>query len=152
MSVGIFDPAANTDRALDYATKNLRIEKLLIQVGLDPSNVTYDAIFNRLLDIALVNITFGNVFAVIGGIFLSLELRGSHRRADAGPLHRQHRIFSRVCCAGWFGAEILSLSPGAADQRRAPCADSKPGEKGEKLRTGYFVIELAQALHDAATL
>ena len=33
MSVGILDPAA----MLDYATKNLRVEKLLIQVGLDPS-------------------------------------------------------------------------------------------------------------------
>ena len=72
MSVGIFDPAAILDRALDYATKNLRVEKLLIQVGLDPSNVTYDAIFNRLLDIALANITFANVFALIGGIFLIL--------------------------------------------------------------------------------
>ena len=49
MSVGILDPAA----MLDYATKNLRVEKLLIQVGLDPSNITYEAIFNRLLDIAL---------------------------------------------------------------------------------------------------
>src|SRR5436853_6268329 len=73
MSVGIVDPAAILDRALDYATKNLTIEKLLIQVGLDPSNVTYDAIFNRLLDIALANITFGNMFAVVGGIFLVLS-------------------------------------------------------------------------------
>ena len=66
MSVGILDPAA----LLDYATRNLRVEKLLIQVGLDPSNITYEAIFNRLLDIALANITFANVLFLAGGIFL----------------------------------------------------------------------------------
>ena len=66
MTVGSLDPAA----ILDYATKNLRIEKILIQVGLDPNNITYDAIFNRLFDLALVNITFANVLALVGGIFL----------------------------------------------------------------------------------
>jgi CRP-like cAMP-binding protein/uncharacterized protein (DUF697 family) len=66
MTVGSLDPAA----ILDYATKNLRIERILIQVGLDPNNITYDAIFNRLFDLALVNITFANVLALIGGIFL----------------------------------------------------------------------------------
>ena len=68
MSIGIIDPAA----MLDYATKNLRVEKLLIQVGLDPSNITYEAIFNRLLDIVLANITFANVLFLAGGIFLIL--------------------------------------------------------------------------------
>lgn len=68
MSVGFLDPAA----MLDYATKNLRVEKLLIQVGLDPSNITYEAIFNRLLDILLANITFANVLFLAGGIFLIL--------------------------------------------------------------------------------
>jgi CRP-like cAMP-binding protein/uncharacterized protein (DUF697 family) len=66
MTVGSLGPAA----ILDYATKNLRIERILIQVGLDPNNITYDAIFNRLFDLALVNITFANVLALIGGIFL----------------------------------------------------------------------------------
>ena len=37
MSVGILDPAAMVERALEYATKNLRIERLLIQIGLDPA-------------------------------------------------------------------------------------------------------------------
>ena len=49
---------------------NLRIERILIQLGLDPSNLTYDVLSERLLDIALENITFSNVFALIGGVFL----------------------------------------------------------------------------------
>jgi uncharacterized protein (DUF697 family)/CRP-like cAMP-binding protein len=68
MSVGSFDPAA----LLDYATNNIRVEKLLVQLGLDPSNITYEAIFNRLLDLLLVNITFANVLFLFGGIFLIL--------------------------------------------------------------------------------
>jgi hypothetical protein len=57
-------------RALEYAATKLSIEKLLIGLGLDPGNVTYEAIFERLLDIALASITAANVFALVGGIFL----------------------------------------------------------------------------------
>jgi hypothetical protein len=57
------------DRALEYAAQNLRIEKLLIQLGLDPTNLTYEAIFNRLIDIILANINFANMLALIGAIF-----------------------------------------------------------------------------------
>jgi CRP-like cAMP-binding protein/uncharacterized protein (DUF697 family) len=58
------------DSVLEYATKNLRVERLLIQAGLDPENVTFDAIFSRLLDIALANITFANTLFLVGAIFL----------------------------------------------------------------------------------
>ena len=44
-------------RRSDKAADNLRFAKILIQLGLDPDNVTYDAIFNRLLEIFLANIT-----------------------------------------------------------------------------------------------
>jgi len=33
-------------------------------MGLDPNNVTWDAIFNRLLEIFLHNITLANMFAL----------------------------------------------------------------------------------------
>ena len=58
------------ERALDFVTRNLSIERLLIQLGLDPGNVTYDAVLDRLLELAIASITFSNVFALIGGIFL----------------------------------------------------------------------------------
>ena len=57
-------------RALDLASQNLTIERLLIRLGLDPSNITYDAILDRLIDIALANITLANLLGLIGGIFL----------------------------------------------------------------------------------
>jgi hypothetical protein len=69
MSSANFDPAAIFKRVLEYASQNLRIETLLIQLGLDPTNITYEAIFNRLLDIFLANITFANMLALIGAIF-----------------------------------------------------------------------------------
>ena len=62
------------DRILDKAADNLRIAKILIQLGLDPNNVTYDAIFNRLLEIFLANITIANMCALVGAAFLVATL------------------------------------------------------------------------------
>ena len=69
MSSANVDLAAILNRGLEYAAQNLTIEKLLIQLGLDPSNVTYEVVFNRLLDIALANINFANMLALVGAIF-----------------------------------------------------------------------------------
>ena len=56
------------DRILDKAADNLRFAKILIQLGLDPDNVTYDAIFNRLLEIFLANITIA-ICVLWSGLF-----------------------------------------------------------------------------------
>src|SRR6201995_1835118 len=62
------------NRILDTAADNLRVAKILIQLGLDPNNITYDAIFNRLLELFLANITLANLFALIGAIFFVATL------------------------------------------------------------------------------
>jgi ABC-type multidrug transport system fused ATPase/permease subunit len=62
------------NRILDTAADNLRIAKILVQLGLDPNNITYDALFNRLLEIVLANITLANMFALVGAIFLVATL------------------------------------------------------------------------------
>jgi hypothetical protein len=62
------------NRILDTAADNLRIAKILVQMGLDPNNITYDALFNRLLEILLANITLANMFALVGAIFLVATL------------------------------------------------------------------------------
>ena len=74
MSSANIDPAAILNRALEYAAQNLTVEKLLIQLGLDPSNVSYEVIFSRLLDIALANINFANMLALVGAIFYVVTL------------------------------------------------------------------------------
>src|SRR6266481_871038 len=61
-------------RILDTAADNLRIAKILVQMGLDPNNITYNAIFNRLLEILLANITFANMFALVGAVFFVATL------------------------------------------------------------------------------
>src|SRR6201982_3726753 len=68
------DMSSILDRILDVATDNLSVAKILIQMGLDPNNVTWDAIFNRLLEIFLHNITLANMFAVVGAIFFVATL------------------------------------------------------------------------------
>ena len=62
------------NRILDTAADNLRIAKVLVQMGLDPNNITYDALFNRLLEIILANITLANMFALVGAIFFVATL------------------------------------------------------------------------------
>src|SRR5881394_2531922 len=62
------------NRILDTAADNLRIAKILVQMGLDPNNITYDALFSRLLEIGLANITLANMFALIGAIFFVATL------------------------------------------------------------------------------
>ena len=43
-------------------------------MGLDPNNITYDALFSRLLEIVLANITLADLFGVVGAIFLVATL------------------------------------------------------------------------------
>ncbi|MCP3477341.1 cyclic nucleotide-binding domain-containing protein [Bradyrhizobium sp. CCGUVB1N3] len=68
------DISSILNRILDTAADNLRVAKILMQMGLDPNNITYDALFNRLLEIFLANITLANLFAVVGAIFFVATL------------------------------------------------------------------------------
>jgi hypothetical protein len=74
MKPGYADQSSILDRFLDTAADNLRIAKILIQLGLDPNNVTYDAIFNRLLEILLAQITLANMCALLGSLFFVATL------------------------------------------------------------------------------
>src|SRR6202007_587622 len=74
MQPSIADFSTILNRILDTAADNLRIAKVLIQMGLDPNNITYDALFNRLLEIVLANITLANMFALVGAIFFVATL------------------------------------------------------------------------------
>jgi len=62
------------NQIIDKAADNLRIAKLLVQLGLDPDNITYEAISNRLLEIFLANITIANICALLGSIFFVATL------------------------------------------------------------------------------
>ena len=74
MKLTVLDLTTILDRILDKATDNLRIANILIQLGLDPDNITYSAIFNRLLEILLANITIANLCALIGAAFFVATL------------------------------------------------------------------------------
>src|SRR5882762_11345297 len=68
------DLSGTLNRILDTAADNLRVAKILVQMGLDPNNITYDALFNRLLEIVLANINLANMFALLGAIFFVATL------------------------------------------------------------------------------
>jgi hypothetical protein len=69
MSSANLDPTAILNRALEIAAQNLSVEKVLTHFGLDPAHLTYEAVFNRLVDIVLANINFANMLALVGAIF-----------------------------------------------------------------------------------
>src|ERR1700758_5033779 len=68
------DPSALLDRILAAVTRNLRIEEILLQLGLDPSNITFDAVVSRLVDVGLTHITLANMLALTGAIFFVATL------------------------------------------------------------------------------
>src|ERR1700692_5159988 len=96
------DLSTALDRILDAAADNLRIAKILVQLGLDPNNVTYDAIFNRLLEIFLHNITLANMFALVGAIFFVATLLTQ----TMVPL----RVANMIGCAFFAGFGALAGS------------------------------------------
>jgi hypothetical protein len=74
MEPNVADFSTILDRILNTAADNLRIAKILVQMGLDPNNITYDALFDRLVEIGLANITLANMFALVGAIFFVATL------------------------------------------------------------------------------
>jgi hypothetical protein len=69
MNSAIFDIADVLNRIVERAAQNLTIEKLLIQLHLDPTNITFHVIFQRLLEVALANINIANFCALLGAAF-----------------------------------------------------------------------------------
>src|SRR6202046_4942141 len=100
MNVNNADLSTTLDRILDTAANNLRVAKILIQLGLDPDNITYDAIFNRLLEIVLANITLANMFALVGAVFFVATLLTQ----TMVPL----RVSNMVGCAFFVGFGALA--------------------------------------------
>jgi CRP-like cAMP-binding protein len=92
------------NRILDTAADNLRIAKILVQMGLDPNNITYEALFNRLFEIVLANITVANLFAVVGAVFFVATLL----MQTMVPL----RVANMIGCAffAMFGALTANVS------------------------------------------
>jgi hypothetical protein len=88
------------DRILDTAADNFRIAKILLQLGLDPNDITYHAIFNRLLEILLANITLANMFALVGSAFFVATLLTQ----TMVPL----RVSNMIGCACFVGFGALA--------------------------------------------
>ena len=152
MPSGSADISSILDRILDAATDNLRIAKILVQMGLDPNNVTYDAIFNRMLEIFVHNITLANMFALVGaGFFVATLLMRT-----MVPL----RVANMIGCAffavfGALSADVstfllyLLLLPINAFRLRQML---KLVKKARACGRRRHVDRVAQAVHDRAQI
>ena len=62
------------NRALERASENLSFNKLLVQIGVDPSNITFDAVVQRLVDIVVANINVASMCALVGAGFYAATM------------------------------------------------------------------------------
>ena len=152
MNGAILNVAAVFNRALEYAAQNLTVEKLLIQLGLDPTNITYDAIFHRLLDIVIASITFANMMALIGAIFYvaTLMVRTIVPLRIIGIISIVFFIAygALAGAVATFFLYLLSLPINVIRLRQM----LNLVKKAQALRAGRLVDGLAQAVHDAAEI
>ena len=65
--------AALANGAMDAAMDDI-LTKLLTHLKLDASNITSDALFQRVVDLALASVTVANMFALVGAIFFVTTL------------------------------------------------------------------------------
>ena len=112
------DLSTTLDRILDTAANNLRFAKILIQLGLDPNNITSDALFNRLLEIFLANITLANMFALVGAVFFVATLLTQ----TMVPL----RVANMIGCAFFVGFGALAGGRQDAPAVSPCCSPSTP--------------------------
>ena len=145
------DKAPILDRILDTAADNLRIAKILVQMGLDPNDITYDALFNRLLEILLANITLANMFGLVGAAFLVATLL-MHTMV---PLRVANITGSAFFVA--FGAlsgnvRLSSISADVAHQRNSPSSNAEFDQAGTHRHEGGYFIGMAETVHDRAQI
>jgi hypothetical protein len=118
------------NRILDTAADNLRIAKILVQMGLDPSNITYDALFNRLVEIVLANITLANMFALVGAIFFVATLLMQTMVPLRGREHGRLYILRRLWRALRKRRDFSPVSAVATDQCRSPPSNAQAHQEG----------------------
>src|SRR5262250_1159467 len=73
MTLGDLVLAAKASEAVDAAVADI-LAKMLAHLRLEAGNITYEALFQRLVDIALASITIANMLALIGAIFFVATL------------------------------------------------------------------------------
>jgi len=69
MNSANLDPSAIFHRVVETAQQSLRVDKVLMHFGLDPTHLTFDAVLNRLVEIVVANINFTNMLALTGAVF-----------------------------------------------------------------------------------
>jgi hypothetical protein len=73
MNLGDLDLVAPANGGIDAAMEDI-LTRLLAHLKLEASNLTFEALFQRFVDIALASITIANILALIGAIFFVATL------------------------------------------------------------------------------
>jgi hypothetical protein len=74
MTSGTLESIAIANGLLHVAAKELSFNKFLLELGLDPANISYRALFNRFTNVALSNLNFTNMLALVGAVLYVVTL------------------------------------------------------------------------------
>ena len=74
MAFSTEDLTARLDRYVHEAADNLRFAKILVELGLDPSNITFDSLAHRVWEVFVNHITLPNMLALVGAVFFVVTL------------------------------------------------------------------------------
>jgi CRP-like cAMP-binding protein len=64
--------SASLDSAVNHIADfaaNLGVDNLFLKLGVDPAHITYDAVYHRLVELAIANINTANMLALAGAMF-----------------------------------------------------------------------------------
>jgi hypothetical protein len=132
------------NRALETAASNLRIEKVLLQFGLDPTHLTVDAIMDRLIDMGLANINFANTLALVGAIlYVATQLMRTIVPLRVVGILSILFFIAYGAMAGAVATFFLSLSAFSADQCYPPPPDAVLDQKSSDFGAGQFINGMA---------
>jgi hypothetical protein len=66
MTLNTTSASTMLDRVIDTAADNLRIAKVLVQLGFDPNNITLSGVLDRRLEIFLAHLNAASMCALAG--------------------------------------------------------------------------------------
>ena len=140
MNSGNADFSTILNRILDTAADNLRIAKILVQMGLDPNNITYDALFNWMLAIVLAHLACQHVRSRRPHL-LCRYLADAYHGAAAHREHGRLYILRRLWRALRKHRDFYPASAVAADQCNSPPPNAQFDQEARIATEGDTSLE-----------
>ena len=123
MSTANLDPMPTLNGWLTTVSQNYWTQWLLIHFGVVPTHFSFEILFNRLVDVGVVNINFVNLLALVAAILYVITQMVRTIVRTSVDRYYQHHILHRLWCNGGRSFDILPLSAVPPNQHHTPTPD-----------------------------